>query len=217
MDRPEMKAEARALIARRRLKVVLALLVPFLLYIVLYGAPLVAFIMTENATYVIIAVAVVILFLPVYVGVANFFLSFEKDADTPYTALLEGYTKEKFLKSLGRLLQMVIFIYIWAIFLLFPAWIKAFSYAMTPFILADDDFKETKENPITISREMMNGYKGELFVLSLSFIGWIILGTFTLHILTVVFVMPYFYQTLTLFYKKVKEDYTVKKKLAAYP
>ncbi|MFP4078531.1 MAG: DUF975 family protein [Candidatus Izemoplasmataceae bacterium] len=105
---------------------------------------------------------------------------------------------------------MFVFIYAWSIFLVFPGLIKSLAYAMTPFILADDDFKDSKHDPITLSRAMMNGHKVEFFVLLLSFIGWMVLGIFTFHVLTVLFVTPYFYQTLALFYQKVKADYNVK-------
>ncbi|MFW5914084.1 MAG: DUF975 family protein [Bacillota bacterium] len=213
MNRPEMKQHAKALVARNRARAVLALLIPMVVYIVLYGLPLVGFIVTENPPFLYAAIAVALLYIPMTVGFAHFFIRFEKDPDTPYDAVLKGYKDGNFFRSLGRLLQMIIFIYVWMLFLVVPGVIKALAYAMTPFILADDDFKDSNEDPITISRKMMNGYKAELFVLFLSFIGWMILGALTLHILTVLYVLPYFYQTLALFYKKVKEDYNERKSL----
>ena len=42
---------------------------------------------------------------------------------------------------------------------------------------------------------MMHGYKGELFVLYLSFIGWMILSSFTCGLLYVLYVGPYIEMT----------------------
>ena len=55
------------------------------------------------------------------------------------------------------------------------------------------------------SRHMMKGYKGRLFLLQLSFIGWMILGIFTLGILYL-WLVPYVETTLTLFYFDLKKE-----------
>lgn len=54
------------------------------------------------------------------------------------------------------------------------------------------------------SAEMMKGYKLDLFILQLSFIGWFILCVFTLGI-GFLWYMPYYQMTMTNFYLELKE------------
>lgn len=77
-----------------------------------------------------------------------------------------------------------------------------FSYSMTFFVLI-----EHPEYPVLRamkeSKAMMKGHKMDLFLLYLSFIGWLILGTIT--IIGVLWVMPYMYTTTAHFYQYISE------------
>ena len=78
-----------------------------------------------------------------------------------------------------------IYLVLWTI-LFFPVGIvKSFSYALTPYIMAENPNVGANE-AITMSREMMNGHKGKLFLLKLSFIGWALL----LVLLAMVLIFP---------------------------
>jgi uncharacterized membrane protein len=101
-----------------------------------------------------------------------------------------------------------LFISLWLLLLIIPGIIKAYSYSMTYFILAENKGMSVLE-AITLSRKMMNGHKMDLFLLCLSFIGWFILVVITFGIAGI-WVYPYFYATLTNFYLSVKEDYMSK-------
>ena len=70
---------------------------------------------------------------------------------------------------------------LWALLLLIPGIIKSYSYAMAPYILKDNP-EMGAEEAIVESMKMMKGYKLKLFLLDLSFIGWIILMILTLGI-----------------------------------
>ena len=64
-----------------------------------------------------------------------------------------------------------IFTFLWSLLFVIPGIIKTYSYAMTPFILAEHP--EISENEaITRSRELMDGNKWRLFCLMFSFVGW---------------------------------------------
>ena len=68
-------------------------------------------------------------------------------------------------------LLMGLFTFLWSLLFVIPGIIKRYSYAMTPFILAEHP--ELSENAaITRSRELMDGNKWRLFCLQFSFIGW---------------------------------------------
>lgn len=103
---------------------------------------------------------------------------------------------------------MTLFICLWYLLLIIPGIIKAYSYSMTYFILAENKGMSVLE-AITLSRKMMDGHKMDLFLLFLSFIGWFLLVVITFGIAGI-WVYPYFYATLTNFYLSVKEDYISK-------
>lgn len=64
-----------------------------------------------------------------------------------------------------------LFIFLWTLLLIIPGIIKSYSYAMTPYILAENPGM-TATNAITESRRIMEGNKWRLFCLEISFIGW---------------------------------------------
>lgn len=103
---------------------------------------------------------------------------------------------------------MGLFIWLWTLLLIIPGIIKAYSYSMTFFILAENKGMPVLE-AITLSRKMMDGHKMDLFVLFLSFIGWVFLVAITFGIAGI-WVYPYFYAAMTNFYLSVKEDYASK-------
>ena len=96
---------------------------------------------------------------------------------------------------------VVLYTTLWTLLFIIPGIVKAFSYAMTPFILADNS-NLTANQAITRSRELMNGHKRELFVLSLTFIGWEILGALTLGI-GMLWVVPYKNAAYAAFYRQI--------------
>lgn len=76
-----------------------------------------------------------------------------------------------------------IFILLWSLLFVIPGIVKYFSYEMAYYILDDEDGISAND-AITKSRELMNGHKWELFCLKLSYIGWLILCSLTLGILS---------------------------------
>ena len=63
---------------------------------------------------------------------------------------------------------------LWTLLFIIPGIIKTFSYAMTPYILAENPGM-TATDAITESRRIMDGNKWRLFCLGFSFIGWVLL------------------------------------------
>ena len=81
---------------------------------------------------------------------------------------------------------------------------KAYSYAMTPYILADCPNVKAKD-ALKLSMRIMAGHRWELFVFQLSFIGWYLLSILTLGILNIFFTDPYMYNSLATYYLEVRE------------
>ena len=82
-----------------------------------------------------------------------------------------------------------IFIALWSLLLVVPGIVKAYSYSMSYYIQQEDKSKDWKAC-LDESRQMMDGYKGRLFCLDLSFIGWYIVGALCFGVGTL-FVAPY--------------------------
>lgn len=134
--------------------------------------------------------AIIVAFLKIYrkenVGVAHLF-AYYKEGGVWTTMLLKA-----------------IYLILWTLLLIIPGIIKSYSYAMTEFILKDNP--EMKNNAaIEKSMAMMQGKKMKLFLLDLSFIGWIILALLTLG-LGFVLLVPYMYTARAAFYEDLKAE-----------
>ena len=105
--------------------------------------------------------------------------------------------KDGFLQSFLRGLYTAL----WALLFIIPGIIKSYSYAMTPFIMAENPDMSAKE-AIAASQQMMDGHKGELFMLGLTFIGWDLLAALTLNI-GYIFLNPYKNAAYAVFYKNL--------------
>ena len=142
----------------------------------------------------------IFLIAPLMVGFINAFrvLLVQGDREIP-TNMYKIATKGYWHKVWGMFLMGVLFV--------IPGIIKAFSYAMTPYILEEHPELTAKE-AIDHSRAMMKGHKFDLFWLYLSFIGWGILCIPTLGIGTF-WLIPYMQTAQASFYEDVKADYEV--------
>ena len=83
--------------------------------------------------------------------------------------------------------------------------VKHYSYAMVPYIVAENP-KMKANQVITLSRQMMKGHKWELFVADLSFLGWTILDFLTIGLVGVLFSNPYKLAFYAEYYAARRED-----------
>ncbi len=95
-----------------------------------------------------------------------------------------------------------LYTFLWSLLFVIPGIIKAFSYSMSMYILAENKGKSANEC-IKESMEMTNGHKMELFVLELSFIGWAFVGAITFGI-AYIWIIPYMQATYTNAYNSLK-------------
>ena len=72
-------------------------------------------------------------------------------------------------------LLMGLYVFLWSLLLIIPGILKSFSYAMTPYILAENRHLSAND-AITESCRIMYGNRWRLFCLNLSFIGWHLLA-----------------------------------------
>ena len=99
-----------------------------------------------------------------------------------------------------------LYIFLWALIPIagiFIAWVKKYEYLMIPYLMADDPDLD-KEQAFAESKAMMDGQKWNAFVLNVSFIGWKILSIFTIGILALLYVNPYYESTFAALYDTLR-------------
>ena len=94
----------------------------------------------------------------------------------------------------GALFGTDIYTLLWTLLFIIPGVVKAYSWRLVPYLLAENPAMTGPEARAK-SAELMYGSKWKSFVLDLSFIGWILLGALTLGILNIIFTFPYMYAT----------------------
>lgn len=109
-----------------------------------------------------------------------------------------------FFSAFKTYLLMLVFTLLWSLLFIIPGIIKAYSYYMSMYILAENKGMSARE-ALSKSKQMMHGHKMELFVLELSFIGWGLLVAITFGI-AAIWVVPYMQATYANFYKKLTEE-----------
>ena len=151
----------------------------------------------------LIGLVLFILALPLTWGYQTLFLGAVRGGEATAKDMFEGYNKELFSRVLTTTLLYYVYVFLWSMLLLIPGCIKAYSYAMTPYILKDNP--EMKNNAaIEESMRMMDGHKLELFLLDLSFIGWAILSILTCCI-GFLWLTPYMNMARVNFYEDLKK------------
>ena len=145
----------------------------------------------------------IFLYNPLVVGCEGFFMVNSKEK-AKLSEIKRGFSPN-WLHNVGAMLLKDIFLCLWSLLFIIPGIIKAYSYCMVPFILADNPNIGAKE-AITLSRKMMDGNKWRAFVLDLSFIGWFLLVGLTGGILGIFYVNPYVYSTHAELYHALKNN-----------
>lgn len=149
------------------------------------------------------SVLAIIITYPLAYGFAILFLDlFREGKPIDIGKLFDGF--KDFGRVWGTLILVAIYTILWTCLLIIPGIVKSYSYALTPFILKDEP--ELKYNAaIEKSMRMMDGYKMKLFLLDLSFIGWMILSILTLGI-GLLFLQPYMNTARAAFYEDLKAE-----------
>ena len=120
-------------------------------------------------------------------GIVIFSLALSRRENPQFAQIFDGF--KKFGVALAAYLLQAIFVFLWSLLLIIPGIIASLSYAMTYYIIAEDDSIGPLE-AIKKSKEIMSGNKWKLFCLGCRFIGWVILCIPTLGI-GLLWVFPY--------------------------
>ena len=147
----------------------------------------------------------IFLIFPLIVGFANAFRLLLERGDNQLTTNTFHIAFTQYWHKVWGYFLMYVFVFLWSLLLLIPGFVKAFSYAMTPYILEEQPDLSANE-AINLSRAMMKGHKFDLFYLYLGFLGWGILALFTFGI-GFFWLTPYMQTATAAFYREVKAEF----------
>ena len=133
-------------------------------------------------------------------GFTIFILNIVSAVQASYWNLLDGFGM--ILRVLLLYILEKIFIFLWALLLIVPGIIAAYKYRLAIYLLIEHPEMSVMDC-IRESKRLMRGYKGELFVLDLSFIGWAILsGIPYVGYIARAWLAPFYRTSEALFYKQ---------------
>lgn len=136
------------------------------------------------------------------VGLILAFLNVSKGGKAEVSTLFTGF--QYFGKALWLMILIFVFTFLWMLLFYIPGIIKAISYSMSYFILAENP-EMTAREALNESKAIMHGHKWDYFVMGLSFIPWILLTGITFGIAGI-YVVPYMELTITNFYHSIKRQ-----------
>ena len=146
-----------------------------------------------------------LLALPLSWGLTVSLLRNHREESVDLENLFDGFRGGRYTRVFCALFLVNLFTFLWALLLIIPGIMKAFSYALTPYILLDEP-ELTARQAITRSCEIMQGRRWKLFCLSLSFIGWGILSLLTFGI-GFLWLVPYMNASVAAFYEDARAEY----------
>lgn len=162
-------------------------------------------------TYGIILVATLLLYFfgigHLQIGQSRFYLNARENPcnlGDLFIAFKHGYWKNAW-----TMFTMYLYTFLWSLLFIIPGYIKMFEYSMIPYLLAENP-NMSRKRAFELSKAMTKGYKGKLFVLGLSFIGWYLLGLLVTLItcgagsIGIYFLYPYVYATFAEAYTFLK-------------
>lgn len=139
---------------------------------------------------------------PMALGLIICFMGFiRNERQLQFESLFDGF--KNYSSALVLQLLIAIFTFLWTLLLFIPGIIAALRYSMSFYILNDNPQIGAKA-ALEESKRMMQGNKGKLFCLYLSFIGWFLLSCLTFGIGFLWFI-PYVQTTTAYFYQDLKD------------
>ena len=132
-------------------------------------------------------------------GYCRFNINLIKGTNPQFSDLFSQFNL--FGKAFGLRLVTSIFIFLWSLLFIIPGIIASYRYSMAFYIMNDNPQIDIME-AINQSKAMMQGNKGRLFCLHLSFIGWALLSVLSCGI-GFLWLGPYVSAAVTAFYLEV--------------
>lgn len=206
LNRPAIKAEAKSFIGQnaRWWKMTLATIA---IYLISGGFSIYVNIATvinrddPSTTVGYSSSIITLLLIPFTIAASGYYLNHIRGFNPEWKSLYkEGIDNYGSYLVTGVLVN--VFTVLWSLLFVVPGIIKAIAYSQAKYVIHDNPRLKGKE-AIEISKRMTNGFKGDLFSMYLSFIGWYILVGLTGGILSI-YVTPYVETTAAMYYENLK-------------
>lgn len=206
LNRPAIKAEAKRFIGQnaRWWKMTLATIALYLLNggISIYVNIVTVINRDDPSTTVGYSSSIItLLLIPFTIAASGYYLNHIRGFNPEWKSLYkEGIDNYGSYLVTGVLVN--VFTFLWSLLFVVPGIIKSLAYSQANYVIHDNPRLKGKE-AIEISKRMTNGFKGDLFSMYLSFIGWYILVGLTGGILSI-YVTPYVETTAAMYYENLK-------------
>ena len=139
---------------------------------------------------------------PIVVGKNRYFME-HRAFGSKFERIFWAFRSGRYLNVVKIMFWKEIKVFLWSLLFVIPGIIKAYEYSMVPYILAENP-QISCERAFELSKQMTKGEKWKIFVLDLSFIGWIIVGLLCCCV-GQVFVKPYIEATFAELYQVMRE------------
>jgi len=133
-------------------------------------------------------------------GFTLFFLKISRKEDAGIETLFQWF--HNLFKAFGLNFVIQLFVFLWSLLFIIPGIIASIRYSMAFFIMLDNPDIGIMD-AIRESKRITNGYKMDIFILYLSFIGWALLAALTFGI-GYLWLIPYIQTTLANLYARLK-------------
>lgn len=120
----------------------------------------------------------------------------------PYDTLFEGFSFAGKIILLNVL--MGVFVFLWACLFIVPGIIAAYRYRFALYNLCENPELGVMD-ALNMSKQQTRGYKLDLFVLDVTFLGWSLLCVLTAGILSI-WITPYIQQTDLGYFEAIKAE-----------
>ncbi len=178
-QRSEYKEKAKALLQGKYVNVIVLLIIFTVINSLFNGSSA-----DQNITFLdrVLNILSILVGAGFAFGTAKLYMGLAHDVVPEYEDILLVGFKTNYVRNLLAYFLQALFIFLWSLLLIIPGIVKSIAYSMTFYILNKDD-KISGQDAITKSKELTTGFKSEIFMLFVSYLGWYILGLFTFGIL----------------------------------
>ncbi len=138
---------------------------------------------------------------PVQVGTNRYFM--ENRLGQPSLGCLFSCFRAGYLRVIGAVFMKRLFVSLWSLLFVIPGIVKSYEYFFVEYLMAENPSLSWRR-ALELSRAMTHGEKWDIFVLELSFLGWLFLGALCCGVGTL-FVQPYISATFAELYEASRE------------
>jgi uncharacterized membrane protein len=163
------------------------------------------------STFGIFLATILGLMLPtITIGYDYYCIKITRKLEGDYKDLQIGFSM--FIKVISISFLSSLFIMLWALLFIAPGIAAYYRYRQAYYILLDDPTKSAMDC-IRESKLLMNGKKLDLFLIDISFLGWVMLSV-TVQLITIfpivsIWLTPYYGLTLAAYYNGLIKNATV--------